>query len=381
MISSFDIIIIGGGPSGTTAALALGNTGLTVAIIDKSEFPRDKICGDALAAYVPKVLNTIDPSYTDKFLSEVTKVSVNTVRIGAPNGEWCDLTFNEFGFISKRMVLDNQLMEWVKELDNVTVFENQTVSDIVRENGSYIVTTQEHVFNAKLVIGCDGAQGITRKKLAPLKKDSDHYAGAVRAYYKGVEGIPPGTFELHFLKGLVPGYFWIFPLPNGEANVGLGMKTTAISDLKINLKEEMLKVIESDPKFSSRFKGAKALGSIQGYGLPLGSRKVALSGEGFMFCGDAGCLIEPLTGEGIGQAMVSGRYAGWHAKKCFEENNFNEDFMSQYDKTVYDKLWPDHKRRLVIRNIIEQYPSSLSVSVSLVNKIPGLKNIAQKVLW
>lgn len=179
---------------------------------------------------------------------------------------------------------------------------------------------------------------------------------------------------------MIPGYFWIFPLPNGEANVGLGMKTQAISDQKVNLKKEMLNLIENDPIFKERFKDAEPITPIQGYGLPLGSKKVPLSGEGFIICGDAGYLIEPLTGEGIGEALVSGRYAGWQAIECFEKNDFSAEFMYKYDETVYKKLWPDHSQRLKIRNLIEKYPGLFDLSLNLIQKIKPLKKMVVNAL-
>jgi len=120
------------------------------------------------------------------------------------------------------------------------------------------------------------------------------------------------------------------------------------------------------------------ISKVEGYGLPLGSRKVDLSGEGFMFCGDAGHLIEPLTGEGIGQAMVSGRYAGWQAIKCFEQNDFSSKFMMDYETTVYKKLWATHRKRYFIQNIIEKKPWILNVTVKLFNWTKTIRSFFKK---
>ena len=100
-------------------------------------------------------------------------------------------------------------------------------------------------------------------------------------------------------------------------------------------------IIENNPSIKSRFLNAELQGRIEGYGLPLGSTKKIISGAHFMLAGDAASLIDPTTGEGIGQSMISGRFAGWQAIKCFEENNFSADFMKQYDKKLYKKLWRD----------------------------------------
>ncbi|MDV7401723.1 hypothetical protein RZS08_60450, partial [Arthrospira platensis SPKY1] len=91
---------------------------------------------------------------------------------------------------------------------------------------------------ARLLIVADGAQSRFSRKEAGLEKDPQHHAGAVRAYFRNVAPLHPENFiELHYLPEVNPGYFWIFPLPGGHANVGLGMRTDFIKKKKINLRE------------------------------------------------------------------------------------------------------------------------------------------------
>ena len=381
--TNYDIAIIGAGPSGSTCALALGKSNLRVVLIDKASFPREKTCGDAVAAYVPKVLNTISPQLKDDFLAFSNKYEVDTIRLYGNDNNPLDLKFGESGYITKRFDLDNFLIEKAKALANVTTLLKYKVSNISRtENGFLISSTEDDSKRvwAKLIIGCDGANGISRNFLDPIKKDHTHYAGAVRAYYKNVTGIPEKTFEIHFLKNLIPGYFWIFPLPNGESNVGLDMPSKNITERKLNLRKEMKNLIETHPILKERFKNATQLTPIKGGGLPLGFKKVSLSGDGYMFCGDAGYLIEPLTGEGIGQAIVSGRYAGWKAKECFEKQDFSAAFLKQYDKWVYDKLWTDHKKRFMLRNQIEKHPVWFNKSLKFLAENRFLNTILKKMI-
>jgi geranylgeranyl reductase family protein len=382
MTKTFDIVICGAGPAGSTCALALAKSGLRIAIIDKNTFPRDKICGDAVAAYVPKVLNTIDPKYVKMLEDFPFKENVNTCRIVAPNGIPLDLKFPEYGFISTRIAFDAFLFAQVKQLPNVEIFLNTSIIEVITTEQSAIVTCADGiVFESQIVIGCDGAQGVTSKKLTNTKIDLKHYSGAVRAYYKNVSGIPEGAFELHFLKNLLPGYLWIFPLPDNTANVGLGMLSDAVSKRKVNLKQELLRAINEEPTLKERFKNAEALSEIKGYGLPLGSRKVTVSGNRFMLCGDAAALIDPVSGEGIGQAIVSGRYAGWHAMKCFEKNNFTASFMKQYDKMVYDKLWRDHQKRYWVQRLIDGRPNLINASIKLATSNKWMHKLVEKVVW
>ena len=106
--------------------------------------------------------------------------------------------------------------------------------------------------------------------------------------------------ELHYVKDLLPGYFWIFPLADGWANVGLGMLTKDLSRLKVNLKSKLEEIVREHPTISPRFAQAEKVGKTLGFGLPLGSKQRPISGERMMLVGDAASLIDPFTGEGIG---------------------------------------------------------------------------------
>jgi geranylgeranyl reductase family protein len=353
-MKQFDVIICGGGPAGSTCALALANSGLKVAVIDKASFPRGKVCGDAIAAYVPKVLKAIHPKYEEALHLFAEKTEVDTCRVVAPNEKYIDIKSAESGFIITRMQLDNFLYQLASAENNITWLLNHEITDVTidKQLQEATVTANDIVFKSKVLIGCDGAHSITSKKLTGTQPDLNHYSGAVRAYYKNVTGIPDKTYELHFLKGVLPGYFWIFPLKDNMANVGLCIPSYAVSKRKINLRNTMEDIIKNDPSIKSRFENAELAGKIEGYGLPLGSRKITISGDHFMLAGDAASLIDPATGEGIGQSMISGRYAGWQAIKCFAANNFSADFMKQYDKELYDKIWSTSRKSYLIQRHI-----------------------------
>jgi menaquinone-9 beta-reductase len=364
MTCDFDVIISGAGPAGCTAALALSSSGLRIALMEKEKFPREKVCGDAIPAYVPKVLDTINSEYAEAFKGLAEKAEADVCRIIAPDRKAIDLKFSENGFICKRQVFDNFLLDLVSGLSNVTVFQETAIRDItIKENHALILAGNDILVTAKLAIGCDGSGSIIRKRLAVTKINSGEGSVAARAYFRDVKDNPPGTLEFHFLKELRPGYFWIFPLPGNMYNVGLGMPSITISEKKINLRKEILRIIERDPFLSPRFSDAEITGEIRGHHLPLLTRKNGISGERFILCGDAASLINPATGSGIGQAMQSGRFAGWLALKCFEKNDFTAGFISSYDNTVYDKIWHENRNYLFIRDHVFKYPWRLNTVI------------------
>ncbi|HHG83299.1 MAG TPA: geranylgeranyl reductase, partial [Bacteroidetes bacterium] len=161
---------------------------------------------------------------------------------------------------------------------------------------------------------------------------------------KGVKGLDKDNFiELHFLKDFLPGYFWIFPLPNGMANVGVGMRSDKVAKRKVNLKLQMAEIIEKYPELRDRFADAEMVGGIKGYGLPLGSKKRKISGDGYLLIGDAASLIDPFTGEGIGNALYSGYFAALQAERDLVNKDFSAAGHLQYDKEVYTRLWSELK--------------------------------------
>lgn len=377
----FDIIIAGGGPAGCTAALALAGKGLKVAVIEKNTFPRDKICGGALAAYIPKVLNTINPDFKSAFEAFPEKIPADTCRIIAPNFKIIDFNVGQTGYISTREKFDTFLYELAAKQTGIQFFLNQTVRDVViqSESNEVSVTTESHVFNAKLIIGCDGANSITSKKLTSTRPDRKHSCMAVRGIYENVSGFEDRTFELHFLKDTLPGYFWMFPLPGNRANIGLGMLSQEISRNKLNLRQIMLNCIEKTPGISKRFQQATLLTPVEGYVLPLGSRKVQMSGPNFMLCGDAASLINPLSGEGIGQAMVSGRYAGWQALECFEKNDFSAKTMQNYDRQVYAKFWKANQKSYRIQQFFLNRTGLMNSVVNLASNNEFIRQLIVKI--
>jgi menaquinone-9 beta-reductase len=131
--------------------------------------------------------------------------------------------------------------------------------------------------------------------------------------------------EIYFLKDILPGYFWIFHLPGGKANVGMGMLASAVINQGINFKQKFDELICNEP-LRSRFKYATRNGEIKGHMLPLGFDKRIISGNRFLLTGDAAALIDPLTGEGVGNAMRSGRVAVAHILECFRTGIFSAEF-------------------------------------------------------
>lgn len=361
LLNKYDVAIIGAGPAGWACAMTLANSGLKIALIDKAKFPRDKICGDAISADVIRQLKSFFPKVYSSFLKLESKTASHGVRFFAPNGQGLDISFQSKdiapGYICKRMDFDHFLFDHLQSnAPNIEIIQGFQVANIARGYNEFTIEGFKSNISAAMVAGADGANGIVKRKLMHDKVELNHHCAGIRAYYKNVGGIHRNNFiELHFLNPLLPGYFWIFPLPGNIANVGLGVLSKQVSKKEINLNKLFKDLISSHKPIAERFANAEVLQEPRGFGLPIGSKKRAISGDRFVLAGDAAGLIDPFTGEGIGNALRSGRYAAEHIRKCFEKNAFSAEFNKQYDKFVYTKMWNELRISRGMQNLL-YYP-------------------------
>ena len=390
------ITILGAGPGGAFAALVLGRAGISCTILERETFPRDKVCGDALSGKVVEVLRKVDPNLVNELALLPAQLGSWGVTFVAPNRKALRVPFKkEFnkaecppGFISKRIDFDQWLIRQALKYPSVNLQEGVEAWEFTREKSDETGQVEwqiknragEIVHRTHLVIAADGAHSRFAKQVGGVTLEAAHHCAGLRAYYKGVKGLDEDNFiELHFLKDFLPGYFWIFPLPDGMANVGVGMRSDKVSAKKVNLKKRMLELIENDPGIKARFEGAELVGGIKGYGLPLGSKKRSLSGDGYMLVGDAASLIDPFTGEGIGNAMYSGYFAaqmvitcqkGEQGKECV----YSAKNLAAYDTITYQRLWSELSLSKKMQELV-RFPWLFNLVVNKAKSNPALSEL------
>ena len=342
MPNSYDLIIVGAGPAGTTAALYADQMGLKSVLVDKATFPRDKICGDAISGKSIRYMNEL--GILDE-VSDLDGAEINRITFGSPSHKQFDIHLNKNdsnikkGFVIPRQIFDNFLLE--KAQNVTTVKDGFKVKDILYENDKIIGVRGEEKGEAKeleapIILGCDGANSFVARKLGLYQSDMKNTSIAIRCYYKGVKGLSD-QIELHFVKEVLPGYFWLFPAGDDLANIGIGLTKADAKKEQRTLREILDEVTRSE-YFRDRFSDAKPMEVPLGWNLPLGRIKRKNYGSGFMLLGDAAGLVDPFTGEGIGNAMVSAKYAVEVAAKAIKANDCSASVLSEYSSLVWDEI-------------------------------------------
>jgi len=344
-----DIAILGAGPAGATASLFLAKMRIPHLIVDAATFPRDKVCGDGLDLKVMRVLHHLEPglvqseilgnpdfvqSWGARFIMQSGR-HVEFVHAPRPDSPHPYPLF----CCAKRLHFDDFL---VKKLDPrfADFRPGQRVEQVERDGAGWrLHMAAGPELRARLLIGADGDHSVLLRALGERKIDRRHYAGTLRQYWRGVADIhPKNLLEVYFPKSLPMSYCYIFPLPNGEANVGYGMVSEVAAKGRHNLREIFQRLLHEDPVLAPRFRDAEPLEEPTGWGLPLASRPRQAAGDGYLLTGDAASLVCPTSGEGIGTAMISGYVAAHFAQKALKNNDFGAVQFLGYDREIRRRL-------------------------------------------
>jgi geranylgeranyl reductase family protein len=314
-----DVIVVGAGPAGSAVATHLARHGLRVSLLEKSRFPREKVCGDGLTPRGTRQLIRlgIDTSEAAGWLHN------KGLRIYGGERpfqlEWPDLAdFPRYGLVRPRADLD-QLLARHAVAAGASLYElSNVVEPIIDSDSQRIIgvrTKDGRRFTAPMVVAADGNS--TRLSLAMgLNRREDRPMGvAVRTYYASPrhrDDYLESWLELWEGKpgksALLPGYGWIFGMGDGTCNVGLGILNTSAAFGKTDYKDLLRRWLQNTPQ-DWGFRDENMITPVRGAALPMGFNRQPHYGRGLLLVGDAGGMINPFNGEGIAYAMESAEIA------------------------------------------------------------------------
>jgi len=308
-VPDVDVAVVGAGPAGTAAAITLARAGREVVLVDKATFPRDKCCGDGLTAGALRILErlglrpTAVPSWTPVDDVVVRSPSGREIVFPLPRGH------GTYAAVARRVELDAALVD-LAAAAGAKVFDGHACTGAVAHH-DHVALDVDGVgeLTARYAIGADGMWSPLRKALGAA---TPHYLGewhAFRQYFRGVGPRAATELVVWFEPDLLPGYAWSFPLADGRANVGFGIQRdgSPTKAMKATWPELLAR-----PHIAA-FLGPDAEPEAPHKAWPIPARvgDVALHAGGgrALFVGDAAAATDPMTGEGIGQALLTGELA------------------------------------------------------------------------
>jgi menaquinone-9 beta-reductase len=384
-----DITIIGAGPAGTTAAIALAKKGIPSLLIDKQEFPRRKICGDGLSGNVLSNLNKLDPAYITDLKESGLATASMAARFHSPGLKMTELSFQSGdlaippGFICKRFDFDHFLLKKTAEFKEIHVISGKQVASMARENGGILLNDKHgrKIVHTRLLLFAAGSNRRLIRQLDPEYPGSTEEGVGVRGYFENVTGSDAKhAIEIHFLKELLPWYLWIFPFSDGSANVGLALPEPLARKNPLSMKELLFHLIQSYPHLKSRFANSSLNGIIEADRLAYYTGPCKVSGDQYLLLGDAARLIDPFTGEGIGNAMSSGRFAAEVAADCFVKNDFSQVCTAKYQEMIDDKLLPELALSLRLQKLA-RYKNLLNLVIGRASRHEKTRLLLSEMLY
>jgi len=313
-----DVIVVGAGPAGSTVAFYLAKAGLDVLLLEKTRFPREKVCGDGLTPRSVKELVAmgVDIDAPGWIRNRGLRVYGAGLRFEL---DWPQLTsYPDFGLVRTRADFDEILARHAERAGARLLEETNVTGPVLDERSGRItgVTAKgadgaPQTFRAPLVIAADGNS--SRLSIAMgLHKRADRPMGvAVRTYFRSPrhdDDYLETWLELWDGDRLLPGYGWIFGVGDGTCNVGVGLLNTSAAFKNVDYRDLLRRWVKGMPA-EWGFTEENMTAPIRGAALPMAFNRQPAYRRGLLLVGDAAGAVNPFNGEGIAYAMATGRIA------------------------------------------------------------------------
>jgi geranylgeranyl reductase family protein len=340
-----DVLVVGGGPAGVAAAVPLRRAGRQVIVIDKAAFPRDKCCGDGLTTLALRELEHLglDPEGVDDWYD------VDEAWLRSPSGREIGIPLpkrGRYAAVVPRVSLDHQLLELARS-EGVTVLDGHAFTAIHRDDPWYVDVDVDGVgtIRTRYVVAADGMWSPVRKAVGARIEGYRGEWHAFRQYVGNVTGPAANRLQVWFEPDLLPGYAWSFPLPGNRANIGFGVPRDG--DRRVQDMAALWRDLLTRPHVVEALgDGFELEDRHTAWPIPARIDSISLATGRVLFVGDAAAATDVMTGEGIGQALLTGRLA---ADAIIDAGALQPDVAAaMYERDVEHHLFADHRmsRRL-----------------------------------
>jgi geranylgeranyl reductase family protein len=389
-----DVVVVGAGPGGSTAAYHLAQAGLSVRLLEKAAFPREKVCGDGLTPRAVRSLLRmgIDTTAEAGWLrNHGLRIYGGGMRLELP---WPDLAaFPDYGLVRPRTDFD-ELLARTAQKAGALLHERTTVTGPVLDERTGrvvgVTATSEGgeplTYTAPLVVCADGNSSRFALSLGRAKREDRPMGVAVRRYYRSPRHEDDWLESwLELWDGadrdkLLPGYGWIFGMGDGTSNVGLGVLNTSTAFGNVDYRDLLRRWLSAMPQ-EWGFVEDNATAPIRGSALPMGFNRTPQYADGVLLVGDAGGMVNPFNGEGIAYAMEAGEFAAEVAVQALgrPEGPARERALAAYPEMLRD-AWGGYFTiaRLFVKAI--GHPSVMRLCTRHGLPHPALMRIALKLL-
>ena len=375
MKRTHDVIVVGAGPAGSVAATVLARSGFDVLFIDRESFPRDKTCGDVIAASCFALMGELGLS-ADSEAEEF--YPIDHFVIYGPKGTGIKIDLASCQGSGTRVVRRYRFDEMLRlhaiqcgatfRQLNVQglIFDKNQVVGIKARSGHQKIEIHSHV-----VIAADGSTSTVARALK-LNRTGDKNLGiALRGFVQSVFDLDR-SIELTFLKEFQPGYAWFLPVGKRLANVGIGMQVSRYKENHVSLSDALAFYLER-PEIRARV-GPHKVEGLKSWQLPMFSNNQRRLFDGVILVGDAGGFVNPMTGDGIYQAMVTARYAAEACIDAIQKSDLTEGGLSLYDKLLRRNILGEMRRALIMQRFLAAVPASVDALLLTARLLPVLAN-------
>ncbi|PHN07056.1 NAD(P)/FAD-dependent oxidoreductase [Flavilitoribacter nigricans] len=324
------VCIVGAGPAGATTSLYLSRFGIPHLVVDRAEFPRDKVCGESFDGRVYRILRDLSPEFLSRLHRDQLLLETWNYRFWS---DQIDLSVaypksNLPRLSANRAELDAFLFRQVQDATSARVITPAKIEDIHKKDGGWRLTAKDLIIDADLVVMAAGAQ--------PTPTENPHLFVFSRQYYEGIAPAGEKGLEVYYFEQPVRGCLFMCPLSGGRYNVEVGVQQSRYRSAPFNMPALLTAYLGSVPGLKGRFADARVLGKSRGTTMELATR-VRWSDSNLIYVGAGAFCVNPITGMGVGNAMSMGKLAAELIRDAYEEEDFSQRVTKKYRRAARRK--------------------------------------------